>query len=364
VDLGPGRQGRVGLAHGGEARAIQLSIGPIPPQFIPINATYSGLVYPSVDVTHDNSGFFTTKTTTKGKFSAKLTLAGKKHSFSGTFSDAGSWSGLVNRKGATPLEVTLQADMQEGDVLTGEVSDGSWTANLVADKAAFSKANPAPQAGRYTFILPGSEDSSVAPGGSGVGTVNVNSAGVLKFAGVLGDGTKVTQSVPLSAEGDWPLHAALYKGAGSIIGWMTIDPDAGNAVSGLVDWFKQSHAKSKNYPSGFVHQTTAIGSTYQFIKGQPVLDLPEGGVLSLENGGLSDPVIHDITLDSANKVTNLTDSKSKIKITTSSGLFKGKVTNPDTGKSVPVTGVVLQNQNYGAGHFINGTETGSVYLGP
>ena len=45
-----------------------------------------------------------------------------------------------------------------------------------------------------------------------------------------------------------------------------------------------------------------------------------------------------------------------------SGLFKGTVINPATGKPIAVNGVVLQNQNFGAGFFLGTTESGSALL--
>jgi glutamate dehydrogenase/leucine dehydrogenase len=59
-------------------------------------------------------------------------------------------------------------------------------------------------------------------------------------------------------------------------------------------------------------------------------------------------------------------NQSAIKLTfkTSSGMFKSSVMNSETGKPIAVNGIVLQNQNFGAGFFLGTTESGSVLLSP
>jgi hypothetical protein len=45
-------------------------------------------------------------------------------------------------------------------------------------------------------------------------------------------------------------------------------------------------------------------------------------------------------------------------------LFHGSVINPETGKPITVNGIVLQNQNFGAGFFLGTNQSGSVLLSP
>jgi hypothetical protein len=54
----------------------------------------------------------------------------------------------------------------------------------------------------------------------------------------------------------------------------------------------------------------------------------------------------------------------KLTCTTSSGLFKGSVMNPATGKLISVNGIVLQNQNLAAGYFLGTNQSGSVVISP
>jgi hypothetical protein len=227
--------------------------------YFPAKTRFSGLFYPSNNIAIDNSGYFRASTSAKkGTFSAKIQIAGKHYSVSGRFSPGGSFSGPVARKGLTPLTITIQAGFDGGDVWKGTISDGVWTADLIANRSTFKKkTNPAPQAGTYTLTIAGSGDVLVAPTANGSGTVVITSTGALKFTGTLGDGAKVTQVTAISKDGEWPFFGSLYSGRGSIIGWLTI---SGNDISGPVNWFKLPSVDPVNYPSGFSFQTTATGA--------------------------------------------------------------------------------------------------------
>jgi hypothetical protein len=54
----------------------------------------------------------------------------------------------------------------------------------------------------------------------------------------------------------------------------------------------------------------------------------------------------------------------KMAITTATGLFKGSVKDPFSGRIVPFNGVVLQQQNSGGGFFIGFDQTGRVAITP
>ena len=301
--------------------------------------------------------------TSAGAFSAKLRLGAASHSFSGAFSVTGAASKSIPRTGLSPITVELQLGLTNGP-LTGAISDGTWTADLVADVAVYSKANPAPQAGKYTLLIPGSENASVLPGGNGFGAVTVSDSGTVTFSGILGDGTPVTSTSIISSEGQWPFYVSLYGGKGSILGWLTFTNEG--VISGQTGWFKQPQATAKLYPGGFTNSAEVIGSAYQYTNGLPVLGFTEGQ-LSLTNGDLAQSITNQIALGPEAQATEQSADKQsagKLTFKTSSGLFKGSVLNPETGKPIAVNGVVLQNQNFGAGCFLGTTETGSVLLSP
>jgi hypothetical protein len=330
----------------------------------PFNSTagvYQGLFYDTNGATHLSSGFFNATATSSGNFTAKLLSSGKSYSFKGRFSGTGYSSNSIVRKGLSPLSIQLQIDLAGGHLINGQVTDGTWIAELLANRCAFNlTTNPAPEVGKYTLVIPGSNGSHLQPGGDSFGTVTVDSSGNVSFKGTLSDGSKVSQKAILSEQGLWPFYVTLYSGNGSMLGWLTFTNQVNNDISGVVDWFKLPQAASKLYPLGFTVESEALGSAYQFQPGVRVLNFSTGQV-QLDNGNLSQSVTNHISLDASSKVTgegvNLT-------VTTTFGLFKGSVLNPISGRTIPFNGVVLQKQNLGSGYFIGTSESGRIYWGP
>jgi hypothetical protein len=258
--------------------------------------------------------------------------------------------------------VQLQLDLADGETITGTISDGIWTAQVAANRAHFSTAVPAPQNGSYTLVIPGSDDSSNQPGGSSVGTVKVSPTGVIAFAGVLGDGTKVARSAFISRDGEWPLFAPLYAGKGLLFGWINFDssqPDTD--LSGVVNWIKLPQASGKFYLGGFDFPggLEAVGSLYTFTNGVPLINWTDGQI-RLENGNLTDSITNGLSISPNNTVSGTNNLS--LSFTTSSGLFHGSVMDPATGKPVLVNGALLQKQNVGYGYFFGTNQTGRVTL--
>ncbi len=313
--------------------------------FIPVEGTYHGLFYVTSNATEQSSGSIVVTLSSKGGFAAGLRLGAQNHAFSGEFSVTGLASKAIPRAGLSPITVQLQLDLSNGP-LTGTISDGAWTADLAAVRAIYSKTNPAPQAGKYTLLIPGSENASAQPGGNGFGAVTVNASGQVTFSGILGDGTPVTSGSIVSSQGQWPFYISLYGGQGSILGWLSFTNEGD--ISGQLGWFKLPQTKARLYPGGFTNGTDVIGSVYAYTNGLPVLGLTDGQ-LCLTNGNLAQSITND---PATNRLT----------FKTASGLFKGSVMNPETGKPISVNGIVLQNQDFGAGYFLGTTESGSVVL--
>ena len=65
--------------------------------------------------------------------------------------------------------------------------------------------------GKYTLLAPRGTNATANPAGDGFGSATVDAGGNAKLVGVLGDGSKVTQQVPISGNGHWPLYLPLYE---------------------------------------------------------------------------------------------------------------------------------------------------------
>ena len=336
----------------------------IPNPFAPFKGNYAGLFSGTNGVALTNSGLFTATVTDKGNFSSKLQLAGQSYLLSGHFSLHG-FSSSIPRKGLSPLSILLQLDLSGSNTITGQVSDGIWTADLLANRAVYSRKAPAPQAGRkYTLAIAGSDDASLQPGGLGFGRASVNSLGALTFSGELGDGTAVYQSSFVSGQGQWPLYLSLYSGKGVMLGWLTFTNEVDRDVTGQVNWMKAPQ-RSKLYAGGFAGEPPleVVGSVYAFTNRVPLLGINQGEVI-LKSGNLWQSITNQIQF-ATNKIINLGPSnRLSLAITASSGLFRGSVMPQAPGKPVPFSGILLQKPNAGYGHFLGTNQSGSVYLGP
>jgi hypothetical protein len=330
------------------------------------SATYNGLFYESGGVKYLTSGALTSRTTRRGMYSGTLQTANGRYPFSGQLDPSGSATKTITRKGENSLTISLQVQSGDNSIMGGTVGDGSWLAEFTAYRALYNqRTNPAPAAGKYTVIVRGSRDGSIqTPQGDGFGTVNVNLSGQVKFSGALAEGTKVTQSASISQNGQWPFFIPLYRGRGQLIGWLNFTTVPAKDLGGQLSWIKLPDSPSRVYPSGFEVEPTARGSVYQTpLKNMPLLNFTDGQV-ALSGGDLAGVLINHVTLNTNNKVTNLSSNKLTLTLMPSSGLFKGAVLNPADGKSISFRGAVLQDENSGSGYFLRTNQSGRVFMGP
>ena len=335
--------------------------------FAPAKGSYAGLFFDTNNLDFQSSGFFGATLADSGAFSATLQPAGKTYSLSGQFSNDGAFYGTLGRGSRlTRLQVRLQLDLSGGNRLTGQVSDGTWSADLLANRAVYSNTNPAPERSRkYVLRLAGSDNSLAAPGGEGFGTASVDAKGGLLFNGTLGDGAKVLQSTFVSGQGQWPLFASLYSGRGAVLGWLSFVGPALDVLSGPVIWFKVPNPGPRRlYPGGYTFETQAAGSVYAFTNGTRVLNFSQGQVV-LEKGGLLQDLTNRVLLDLNNKVTDLTrTNRLSLSLSPAAGSFRGSFLNPATGQAVPFSGALLPSQTNGAGFFLTTNQSGRVFFGP
>lgn len=332
----------------------------VPNPFIPFTGDYQGLFYDTNGPEHVSSGFYNLTLASSGSFSAKVMIAGKSYSYTGQFSAGGMASNNIVRKGLPSVSAQLQLDLSGGGISGVLSSSNLWISELNADRAM---TNAAAEAGHYTLIIPGANDDSdsvVQPGGDSYGTAVVSANGGIAFAGALADDTKVSQKGLLLANGQWPFYVPLYSGNGSIFGWLTFSNQANSDITGTVDWFKL--AQAAKFYSAVTNSTQATGSMYHFTNGVPVLNFTDG-VVWFANGNIPNDFTNQVTF-SNNVVSNLGSNNLTLKLTTSTGLFKVTAVDPDTGKTVTGSGVVLQKQNSGDGFFLGTNQTGHLFWGP
>jgi glucose/arabinose dehydrogenase len=363
VDLKVGPDGRLYyLAFGdGSVMAIH-STNPFADQV----GSYNGLFNEtSGGVRHGASGFFNLVLRPNGNFSARIQQGAKKSSFTGSFDLTDSASNSVKRSGTNNVTVELILDRHGSGQITGFITDGSWVADLIADRATFdARTNPATNfANRYTLLIPGSGNTPDEPAGDGAGGFTIDAGGVVKFTGTLADGSPMAQRVPLSRDGAWPLYVSLYRGLGSLLGWIMITNSAQPDLGGLVSWSRPPGPKPKVHANGFALNSTLIGSSYR-APGTNTLFGRTDAVVVFRDGNLNESFTNDVALTPKARVTDGGTNKLKLTLTQKTGQFTGSVTPPGTKKAITFKGAILQKQGYGGGYLLGTNQSSRVYFGP
>jgi hypothetical protein len=334
--------------------------------FLAAQGNYHGLFAPTNAArTQTNSGAFNLNVTGTGALSGKLLTGSDTVRLSGVFDLAGN--ARITSTGKNALTTSLQLDFGNQSV-TGTVSNGSFTAQLFGGQAVFNSTNKATNyEGRYTLIIPGTNDATVGPLGASYGTVTVNALGNITFAGSLADGTSISQSSVLSADGAWPLYVPLYSGNGSLWSWNCFINGAITFATNA-NWINATNpARNALYRAGFTNEAVSVISSAYNPDSEPLLALTDGQVIL--DGGNVPAITNQITLASNDAITlsAAAENTNKLALTInkSTGIIRGTFANPsDPNQTVKVNGVLLQNETNAAGYFLGTNQSGAFMLSP
>jgi hypothetical protein len=236
---------------------MNLAANFIPDPIVPVRGTYVGLVMPSSGTpTHQDSGFFTLAVDRRDSYSARFIIGGRSYIASGKL-DINGHADMRLKSGRTVLPGTVQLDLSATtDQLTGTLSDGSTIDTaFTGNRAVFSAKRPAPFAGRHNLVIASNADV----GANGLGSVLVTATGIAVSSVKLGDGSVMAQKVAVSKNGDWPFFALLYRGRGSVFGWVRFADQPDSSLTGTLNWFRPA-SNTRAYPAGFSTAVSVIGS--------------------------------------------------------------------------------------------------------
>jgi subtilisin family serine protease len=327
--------------------------------FGPVAGSYNGLFHEAGGVLHESSGLFQMTLTDTGVFSGSIVCDGATNVFNSRFDPvSGANSFAVPRAGKSSLQLSLQLDFN--DQLTGQIGNGVWIADLLADRVVFNATNPAPFAGNYALVFPGAVDFTASPGGHGFATAIVNGKGRVSLDGRMGDHARVLQTIFVSKNGDWPFYVPLYANRGSTMGWLKFLSPPG-FTNQLTSWIRPANPSAPYYPNGFSNELIAVGSPYTIPTTNRVIDCTNA-LLILSGADFVDPLTNQMTLRANNTVVNVGPHNASMKIVPTNGTFTGSVivaTRTNT-----FQGVFLQQQNIGLGYFFGSNYVGEVRFEP
>jgi hypothetical protein len=370
-----------GLCFGAAPAALAATANA--PAFI-VKTTYNGLIYREQGVLPGEAGYFRLDASRKGRFTGKL-LVGRQHvGFSGKFNPEGTayvpvkvgtgrYEIILNPDSSADvreikkLEWTLVLQLTNGlDEVAGQILSyerAGWSGLVLGERAGYSApTNPAPQAGRYTVVLPGTPDGQSGPAGAGWGALTVDQAGNVRLLGALSDDSKLTASSVLSADGAWPLFVPSDGGRGMLVGWLKFTNTARSELSGQLIWVRLKHPGVRFYAEGFTNQTSVLASHYvPPASYQAVLNLTNA-ILVLGRGELGFSITNSLTLRSPTELRGAGGSRVMVKFFLANGLFLGRAQVPGATRTLGFSGAVLQNQNVGFGYFTGDSSNGEVII--
>lgn len=342
-----------------------------------IDGTYQSLL------THDNTGHpedpafpgrLTITVTSKGSLTGKLEYAGLTYALIGPFTPELNFDRIITRKNQGSLHLQLHLDAntatlsaQLSETLSAGQLDSACTMELHTVRSAKS---PAAQTGRYTArLLPGQTIGS-GPTVAGYANINIAATGAVTLAGKLPDGSTLSASALLHADGSvaWydPLYKAVAPYAGYLGGNLQFAPAGGDhAVTGPLEWRKPAQT-SGLFAAGFTQDLTAQGSLYTAPKaGQTILTLPAGNdTVSFTADAVTGFGAVHLLNTNAIKVDAPNADKLTFTLDKVNGLLHGAFLDPATHKTRHFDGVVLQAETEFCGFFTRDSDAGSWSLTP
>jgi len=317
-------------------------------------------------------GYLSLSLASNGTFSGRLKLNGVSQPFKGRFDALGHAQVTFETKTGDSFALSLNytPGTDKGSI-TGSLNGPGWSTDLSLDANSKTTTEPNPNAGRYTLIVPGTENTdSHAPVGDGAATLVVSKTGTATISGVLADGQTFSASVRVTENGHLNLFAAPYAGKGMLTGTLEFHEQNVSDVAGPLYWARPANAKAPAFAAGFNTQTVAVGSRYTApTAGQAVVPVSAGEnntSLALGDGGLQETVVQPATLAPSNALIITTPSVTGLtaKLSSTTGIFTGKFVHPVTRKSTSFRGAILQKQGAGFGFFVAGADTGYATFAP
>ncbi len=348
--------GRTTLTFVAESN-LDLTATFVPNPFLATRGVFNGLFYETNEVRADRAGYFTLNQTSRGTYSAAVWTRGRKLRASGRFSLDGRATNQVIVPAGENYAVRWTVAQDGSEQISGAVAGQDWSAELLGDRLVFqARTNVPSQAGRYTALLPGQPANPAMPGGDGFGLVVVDPRGTARFLGSLADQTRLVVRSPLSRAGHWPFYAALSRGHGAILGWITFRDDERSDLAGTLHWTRPAAPGAPWFPDGFTGEIDLIGSRYVApAAGASPVNWPDP-IIRFAGADLPEPAVNPLASASPGPW------QFKLRVSPLTGLFAGLVQQPGVLGPVPFRGAVVQKAGFGGGYFPGTHQSGQVRI--
>jgi hypothetical protein len=328
-----------------------------------------------------------------GALSGTLWLDGVPSPFKGFFSSDGSAPIPILRAGnflQLTLLLTKITGSPDGFGLMGSLTDGTQSFTIDAQRLpAFTALNRSPNAGAYTFAVPGPDPlaNNTEPVGDSAGTLRVSALGGCTGLVTLADGTKVTLAGQVGVQHpsaptpvtEWTFFRGLYGRVpkGLIGGKITFREVPGtSSIDGSWRWVKPATLTPAPGVPGFDVVRPLVGSRYTppspglralagVADGSPNVWLRFAGP-GLAPGNASLPASLDrvATWLPTNKLIHYGPDAIGLSFDPASGVLSGSYREARTGRRLQFYGVLIQDQNFITGSYQNGATFGWMGIVP
>jgi YVTN family beta-propeller protein len=317
---------------------------------------YSGL-FSSAQPAADSSGVLVIRLLNTGIFTGYIEIGGVRYSILSAFIRDNQSTLNIPRIGLPPIALDLGLDLSGTiPVITGTASDGTWTTALSTGLTRiYTQSAPCPLAGNYTLAL----SSTAGPTGSGYARLSVSRTGLGTMTGVLADGTPFNVSAPIQIGGSMNVYTPLYAAKGSLAGNVVfLSASSTGELAGSLNWRKPAGGPSTAYPPAISTTLQVAGSSYSRVTGLT----GTGGVMDFSGGRISgtDSYPFSLTPPLAIKIPAPGSRSASFALSPLNGIFSGSVI--DGTRRAEYHGVILQQQNSGAGYFTDSAHGGAVSL--
>jgi hypothetical protein len=346
------------------------------------SGNYRGLFYVTNGAIPETSGSFQFKVTASNRgYSGKLQNNTNWYPFSGAFAADHAATNHISRgsKSELLLKLQLKTVAEEPQILgtvEGSTQGTNWVAPLLGNPMFYSAKRPYARSGKYTLTLCTTNLTDDSPNGTGYGIVMVKKDGTVSLTGQTPDGTTFSQSSTIFKHGDWPFYIPMFKGRGMLIGWLHFAEDKSGNIDGFpVFWQKYPRQGDLYYPNGFTASLTAVGSAYSPSSKSSILPFSTG-VATFWGGDLfytpnGEASVWDFVkvLQPKKNLFVAEEGIENVKLTLApaTGLVTGQLIDyndqaPNHKQVTLFRGIVIQNQGYAAGYFLNSGKSGSFHL--
>ena len=231
----------------------------------------------------------------------------------------------------------------------------------------FGKTNRTTKAGKYTFVLPNTEDLGAGyPSGDGAGVLSIDRYGIVRAKLRLADRQSRSLTGRLASDESWSFSQRWTLGI--LTGKVHLTESAEADFQGSASYQRLAHPRVTLFPRGFAIQNSILGSRFAAVKGENLLALEAttGNALLSLAGDLTNPIAGmPLNWTPSGRIaveTRASGESIRFTVSRTSGWVTG--TSSIQGEKSAFSGVAFQKQNLVTGSWGSGDKVGAFLITP